>query len=149
MRLIFALCKAYDDLHAQKNRSLMFHSFQNLIWVLLSLLFVFMILVFNDLLFRCPSYHQIGPYNSVCTFSSFPSNLSVRMLKAFFPTSSPCCSTVVSFGSVLLGNGSVGETANGDLVRHFEPHQFAGVQDTCRRFVIDRKEAVRTIVAFQ
>ena len=34
-------------------------------------------------------------------FSSFPSNLSVRMLKAFFPTSSPCCSTVVSFGSVL------------------------------------------------
>ena len=33
-------------------------------------------------------------------FSS-PSSLPVRMLKALLPTSSPCCSTVVSFGSVL------------------------------------------------
>ena len=33
-------------------------------------------------------------------FSS-PSSFPVRMLKALLPTSSPCCSTVVSFGSVL------------------------------------------------
>lgn len=33
-------------------------------------------------------------------FSS-PSSFPIRMLKALLPTSSPCCSTVVSFGSVL------------------------------------------------
>lgn len=108
-----------------------------------------MILVFNDLLFRCPSYHQIGPYNSVCTFFFVSFQLVRKDAEGIFPHFLSmlfhCCQLRVG----ALGNGSVGETANGDLVRHFEPHQFAGVQDTCRRFVIDRKEAVRTIVAFQ
>ena len=37
----------------------------------------------------------------------------------FFSMLFHCC----QFRVGALGNGSVGETANGDLVRHFEPHQ--------------------------
>ena len=48
-----------------------------------------------------------------------------------------------------LGDGSVGETADGNLVRHFQSHQLAGIQYTCRRFVINRKEAVGTVVILQ
>ncbi|MDE8698111.1 TRIC cation channel family protein, partial [Bacteroides cellulosilyticus] len=49
--------------------------------------------------------HLIHLHNTFFIFDSIGLALftvvGVRMLKALFPTSSPCCSTVVSLGSVL------------------------------------------------
>ena len=79
-------------------------------------------------------------------FSS-PSSFPVRMLKALLPTSSPCCSTVVSFGSVLWAMApSVNpqmDTSSGT----FYADQFAGIQYARSCLVVDGKETVRAVFA--
>ena len=79
--------------------------------------------------------------------SSFPSSFSISSLMALLPTSLLCFFTVVSFWSVLW-EWLRCEPADGHFVRHFPSHQFAGMDARCC-FVVDGKETVRTVGAFQ
>lgn len=100
-------------------------------------------------LFGRSPYHQVCPHNLVGAFSLVPVQLVCKDAECAFAHFFSVLLYGGQFRVGALGDGSVGETADGNLVRHFQSHQLAGIQYTCRRFVINRKEAVGTVVTLQ
>ena len=100
-------------------------------------------------LFGRSPYYQVCPHNLVGAFSLVPVQLVCKDAECAFAHFFSVLLHGGQFRVGALGDGSVGETADGNLVRHFQSHQLAGIQYTCRRFVINRKEAVGTVVILQ
>ena len=101
-------------------------------------------------LFRCSSYHQVGPHDFVAAFPFIVSlQFFYQQLDGTFAYLLAVLLYRGQFRVCALGNGSVCEPADGHFVRHFPSHQFAGIEDARCCFVVDGKETVRTVGAFQ